>query len=53
VAVCVGDGAVTEKSGGAGSATPDTNTFDITEAGTVYIYGTGALRFYKIEYHSN
>ena len=53
VAVCVGDGAAVEKSGGAGSATPDTNTFDITEAGTVYIYGTGALRFYKIEFHSN
>ena len=54
VAVCVDDDTPVTKSGGAGSATPDTNTFEISKAGKVYIYGPdGALRFYKIEFKAD
>ena len=54
VAVALGDADAEQKSGGAGAAgAHDSNEFTISGPGTVYIYGTGGLRFYTIEFHSN
>lgn len=51
--VKVGDGDEVSKVGGSSQDMLTVNEFDI-EAGDVYVYPTGnALRFFKIEFHSN
>ena len=53
VLVAVGDGEPESKFGGSPSGSdPTVNTYDVA-AGKVYIYTSGALRIYGVEFHTN